>query len=74
MAVISIIVVALILNLYFVPTAVAMKRGHQNTAAIVVINIFLGWTLLGWVAALAWAVSAITPPTVNPMIADQHRG
>lgn len=23
----------------------------------IVINIFLGWTLIGWVIALAWAVS-----------------
>lgn len=30
------------------------------TAAIFVVNLFLGWTLIGWVVALAWAV---TKPT-----------
>lgn len=44
-----------LLIIYFVPVAVAMARKHRNTVAIVVLNIFLGWTLIGWVAALVWA-------------------
>ena len=34
---------------------------HRNTAVagpIAVVNLFLGWTLLGWVVALAWACAA----------------
>ena len=30
-------------------------------AAIFFLNLFLGWTLIGWVVALAWACSG-TPP------------
>jgi hypothetical protein len=45
--------------LYFLPMAVAFLRSHPNAASIMVINIFLGWTFLGWVAALAMAVSAV---------------
>lgn len=44
---------------YFIPAIVAGARGHHNMAPIVVINFFLGWTLLGWVAALAMAVSPV---------------
>jgi len=41
---------------YFVPTFVAYKGQKQNRAAILVLNVFLGWTLLGWVGALIWAM------------------
>lgn len=41
--------------LYFIPTFVAVGR-HRGGGPIV-INVFLGWTMLGWVGALAWAVS-----------------
>lgn len=44
---------------YFTPTFVAVYRGHHQTAAIVVINVFLGWTFLGWVVALAMAFTAV---------------
>lgn len=41
--------------MYFLPTVVSASRGHKNTPAIVVLNLFLGWTLLGWIVALIWA-------------------
>ena len=42
--------------LYFVPTIVAHFNKKTNFAAIFILNIFLGWTLVGWVIALVWAV------------------
>jgi hypothetical protein len=41
---------------YFVPTVVAFRRKHPQVTAIVVLNLFLGWTFLGWLAALIWAL------------------
>ena len=41
---------------YFVPTVVAFRRRHPQIMAIVVLNLFLGWTLLGWLGALIWAL------------------
>jgi hypothetical protein len=43
---------------YFVPTFIAVTRGHPNTAAIVALNILLGWSFLGWVAALVWSLTS----------------
>jgi uncharacterized membrane protein YqaE (UPF0057 family) len=40
---------------YIIPTVVALVKGHKNTAAIFIVNLFLGWTVLGWVVSLAWA-------------------
>lgn len=45
--------------LYFVPTAIALNRDHHQVGPIVVVNILLGWTFVGWVVALAMSVSAI---------------
>lgn len=50
--------------LYFVPAMVAFQRGHVNRVAILVLDLFLGWTLVGWVGALVWAHSASAPPQV----------
>lgn len=42
--------------LYFTPSIVAYTRNHHNFVGVLILNIFLGWTLLGWVLALVWAV------------------
>jgi Superinfection immunity protein len=47
---------------YFIPTYVGRKK--RNFAAIFVLNFFLGWTLVGWVVALVWAV------TKDPQVAE----
>ena len=47
--------------LYFLPSVIAARRRHHNAGAIVVLNLFLGWTFLGWVLALVWSVSAKRP-------------
>jgi hypothetical protein len=39
--------------LYFLPTIVG--RHKANATAIFMLNLFLGWTFLGWVLALIWA-------------------
>lgn len=43
--------------LYFVPTVVAFVRGKRNAVSILLTNLFLGWTFIGWVVALVWATS-----------------
>ena len=50
-------VILVLIGLYLLPTFIAMVRGHHQTAAIVVINLLLGWTFIGWVAALAWSAT-----------------
>ena len=54
-ALVILILVALGLFVYFIPSIVA--RGKNRANAIFVLNLFLGWTLLGWVGALVWAVA-----------------
>jgi len=41
--------------LYFLPYINAHEKGHPQKEAIGCINLFLGWTFIGWVVALAWS-------------------
>lgn len=42
--------------LYFLPTIIAAQRHTQHAGGIVAVNFFFGWTVLGWLAALIWAI------------------
>jgi hypothetical protein len=44
--------------LYFLPTFIAAARKNSNALGIFVLNLFLGWTLLGWIGAMIWAFSS----------------
>jgi hypothetical protein len=45
-----------LLLLYATPTLVAWYRKHPQLFPILIINLLLGWTLVGWAVALAWSV------------------
>lgn len=47
--------IVLVLLFYFIPTVVARNAYHRHLTAIFVLNLFLGWTFIGWVIALVWA-------------------
>jgi len=48
--------------LYFLPTLIAWRKPQRGS--VMAINLFLGWTLVGWVVALAWAAKDQPPPQV----------
>ena len=43
------------LGIYFLPVLICAWRNHPQKNSIGIINIFVGWTLIGWVVALAWS-------------------
>lgn len=43
---------------YMLPWAVAASRGKANSGAIGWLNLLLGWTMIGWIVALAMACGA----------------
>lgn len=53
--VVGLVFLAVLVIVYFLPGIIATNREHASAGGIWVLNIFLGWTLLGWVVALAWA-------------------
>ena len=53
--IIAILYLIVFIFIYFIPSFVAYKRLHNNKLAILICNIFLGWTFVGWVISLVWA-------------------
>lgn len=51
--------VVVIGGLYFLPTLLGTVRKVPNIGSIVIINIFLGWTFIGWVVCLAMAARSV---------------
>jgi hypothetical protein len=48
-------------GLYLLPVLIGWARRVPDLGAVAVINILLGWTLLGWAAALAMALRSVRP-------------
>ena len=42
---------------YLLPTGLAVYRECRATIWIGLVNVFLGWTVIGWFASLGWAAS-----------------
>ena len=55
--IVSVLLTVLTLG-YFLPWMVAALRGKSNAWAIFWLNLLLGWTVLGWIAALVLACTA----------------
>ncbi len=54
-------IVFFVLMAYFLPAAIARMRQHPYFIAIAILNTLLGWTVIGWIASLAWACRSIEP-------------
>ena len=55
--ILELLLIVLIFALYFLPTLIAFLRQHKNKLAIFLLNLLLGWTVLGWVGSLVWSVT-----------------
>lgn len=49
------ILILLLFGLYFLPSIIGYS--HRNFGSIFLLNLLLGWTFIGWIVALIWAVS-----------------
>lgn len=61
-----------LLFVYMLPTFVAGQRRHIEMLAIVVLNLLLGWTLLGWAVALVWSLTSNVRPSDAPILATDR--
>jgi len=43
--------------IYFIPGMVAYARRHSRPHVVLLFNLLIGWTLIGWVITLVWAVA-----------------
>ena len=54
-----IVVFFAVVVLYFTPALLGRKK--RNARAIFALDLLAGWTVVGWVAALVWAISYESP-------------
>jgi Superinfection immunity protein len=53
----NIILLILVVYIYLLPTFIAWERHKRQLGVIFVINLFFGFTGIGWVGVLIWAVA-----------------
>jgi hypothetical protein len=59
------------LALYLLPTIIALGRSAKaNVMQVAVVNVLLGWTFIGWVAALVLSLSNTGHP--QSLVVQQH--
>jgi hypothetical protein len=45
--------------LYFLPAIIAALRHTHNATGILLLNLFLGWTLVGWFVAFLMSICSM---------------
>jgi hypothetical protein len=50
------------LGIYLAPLIIAVVRDHHRLPWIGLLNFAAGWTVIGWVGALMWSVTAVRQP------------
>lgn len=65
-AILAIIIALVGLGAYLVPGIVASARHVPNQGSVWVVNILLGWTLIGWGVALAMACRSKYQAVMTP--------
>jgi Superinfection immunity protein/zinc-ribbon domain len=68
------VVIAGGIALYFLPTIVAARRQKKNLASIALVNILLGWSFIGWVVALVWAMATDAVDVPATVVVQQQPG
>jgi Superinfection immunity protein/Meiotically up-regulated gene 113 len=51
------VAIGMLALIYFLPTLLAALRYHRSFLSIAAVNLFLGWTVVGWIVALGTALS-----------------
>ena len=50
------VLIIFFLWIYFLPFVISCFTDHPNKFSLFILNLFLGWTFIGWVISLIWAV------------------
>lgn len=82
----AVILLFIFLFVYFLPSIIAARSNRDNVSSIFVINLIIGWSIIGWFIVLAWGLSNPKPdalaakpesvsqkPKVNELISDLQK-
>ncbi len=59
--------------LYLAPAIIADARGRQDAFAVTMVNVLLGWTIVGWFAAYVWARHPISERRLSHVAKNTQR-
>jgi hypothetical protein len=59
---INLLLVVIFVTVYFFPSIIAYYKDKRNRGAILALNLLLGFTFIGWVVALVWALTQDVSP------------
>lgn len=54
---VELMVILFCIAIYWYPTMAAFGNRHNDRFSILLVNLFFGWTGIGWIVAVIWAVS-----------------
>ena len=60
MDVFLVVVIIVAVFFYFLPILIALARGLASAGPLFFVNLFFGWTLIGWFVCLLWAAIGAT--------------
>jgi hypothetical protein len=55
---IKFILLMLFIGIYFIPFSIAQSRHCNSRFGVFCVNLLIGWTLIGWFAAIIWACAS----------------
>ena len=60
--------------IYLIPSLVALNNKKANSGAIFALNLLLGWSIIGWVGALIWAITKDKQPDRIQIFNETYNG
>jgi hypothetical protein len=55
------VVLAILTGGYLLPWAIAVMRDLRTHVSVLLVNLLLGWTIIGWVVALVMSLRRLRP-------------
>lgn len=49
---------------YFIPSIIAFTKNKDNKTTVLILNIFIGWSIIGWIVVLILALKQ-NPTSIN---------
>lgn len=69
----QIVELVIALGIYFLPAVIADRRKRHDLLVLALFNACLGWTVVGWIIALFWALQPNPPAGVAEDVNTKRR-
>ena len=57
MTLLILVLIVIVIDIYFWPFNIAIRKKVEDKLAVFIINLILAWTVIGWIICLMWAIS-----------------